>query len=86
MTYKIIRLSVSSTAKASDALNLETEKGMKPIHFFRTNQGDLGVVLEGENSKLGNIVKKAKAEKKANAEPVETPEENLADEVDDLLD
>ena len=54
--YLLHRLSVTDTRKSTDVLNREAENGWIPVHFFRTVQGDLGVVYEREKV----VEKKAK--------------------------
>jgi hypothetical protein len=46
--YLIQRLSVTDTRRSTEALNHSVREGWEPAHFFRTNQGDLGVVYNRE--------------------------------------
>jgi len=85
--YLIQRLSVTDTRRSSEALNLTVREGWEPAHFFRTNQGDLGVVFYREYEPP------KESKKKGSQKPVEEPfdvsevidDPELADGVKDLL-
>jgi hypothetical protein len=79
--YLIQRLGITDTRKSSTALNATAQEGWLPVHFFRTVQGDLGVVFERES-----IVPEPEPQKKKRNGQKPEEAKSLVDELDDILD
>jgi hypothetical protein len=81
--YLIQRLGITDTRKASAALNITVQEGWNPAHFFRTVQGDLGVVLEREL--VVSEPEEPSKKKKRNGQKPEEDVKSLVDELDDII-